>query len=291
VPTPRRSARAKALVARPGDNRRVDDHALLEAARSGDKAALETFIERHQSRVLRFGLKMCRDTEDARDVAQETLLAAARSVNRFREASSPSTWLYTIARSFCIKKRRKSKFAPATVLSLDGEGLEAAAAVPDPGRDPERELQDRRLVAALDAAISALDPKHREILVLRDVEGLAASEVAEVTGLSVEAVKSRLHRARLQVRERLAPLLGRIPAPASGCPDVLRLFSRHLENEIDPATCAEMERHLSTCPRCQATCDSLKRVLTLCRRSGVPDVPSDLQESVRSGIRAFLARP
>jgi RNA polymerase sigma-70 factor (ECF subfamily) len=267
----------------------VDDHALLEAARSGDRAALEAFIERHQSRVLRFGLKMCRDAEDARDVAQETLLAAARSVARFREASSPSTWLYTIARSFCIKKRRRSKFAPAAVVPLDGEGREAALDVPDPRRDPEQELDDRRIAAALDAAIGGLDPKYREILVLRDVEGLTAAEVAEVTGLGVEAVKSRLHRARVQVRERLAPLLGRIPAPASTCPDVLGLFSRHLEDEIDPGTCAEMERHLAACPRCEAACDSLKRVLSLCRRSAVPDVPSDLQESVRAGIRALLA--
>jgi RNA polymerase sigma-70 factor (ECF subfamily) len=267
----------------------VDDHALLEAARSGDRAALEAFIERHQSRVLRFGLKMCRDVEDARDVAQETLLAAARSVARFREASSPSTWLYTIARSFCIKKRRRSKFAPAAVIPLDGEGREAALDVPDPRRDPEQELDDRRIAAALDATIGSLDPKYREILVLRDVEGLTASEVAEVTGLGVEAVKSRLHRARLQVRERLAPLLGRIPAPAATCPDVLDLLSRHLEDEIDPSTCAEMERHLAGCPRCEAACDSLKRVLSLCRRSSVPEVPSDLQESIRAGIRAFLA--
>jgi RNA polymerase sigma-70 factor (ECF subfamily) len=269
----------------------VEDDALVQAAQGGDGEALDALLKQYQPHIYRFGLKMCRDSQDAQDVLQETLFAAARTLHGFRGASSVSTWLYTIARSFCIKKRRKSKFAPTTVLSLDGEGLEAAAAVPDPGRDPERELQDRRLVAALDAAISALDPKYREILVLRDVEGLAASEVAEVTGLSVEAVKSRLHRARLQVRERLAPFLGRIPAPASGCPDVLRLFSRHLENEIDPATCEEMERHLSTCPRCQATCDSLKRVLSLCRRSGVPDVPSDLRESIRSGIRTFLARP
>jgi len=234
---------------------------------------------------------MCRDTEDARDVAQETLLAAARNVTRFREASSPSTWLYTIARSFCIKQRRRSKFAPASIVPLDGEGREAALDVPDPRRDPEQELDDRRLAAALDAAIAALDPKYREILVLRDVEGLAATEVAEVTGLGVEAVKSRLHRARVQVRERLAPLLGRIPAPASTCPDVLGLFSRHLEDEIDPGTCAEMERHLAACPRCEAACDSLKHVLSLCRRSVVPDVPSDLQESIRAGIRAFLAHP
>jgi RNA polymerase sigma-70 factor (ECF subfamily) len=121
------------------------------------------------------------------------------------------------------------------------------------------------------------------------VEGLSAVEVAEVTGLGVEAVKSRLHRARLQVRERLAPLLGRIPVPGSACPDVLSLFSRHLEDQIDPGTCAEMERHLAACPRCRRACDSLKHVLSLCRRSVVPEVPSDLQESVRAGIRAFLA--
>lgn len=258
---------------------------MLEAARGGDRTALEAFIERHQARVLRFGLKMCRDREDARDVAQDTLLAAARNVGRFREASSPATWLYTIARSFCVKKRRRSKFAPVAV-----EGLEAAAAVPDPGRDPERELSDRRLAGALDSAIAALEPKHREILVLRDVEGFTAAEVAEVTGLGVEAVKSRLHRARVQVRQRLAPLLGRIPAPRPACPDVLGLFSRSLEGDIAPETCAEMERHLAACPRCEAACDSLKRLLTLCRTAPAPEVPSDVRDSVRAGIRAFLAR-
>jgi RNA polymerase sigma-70 factor (ECF subfamily) len=221
-------------------------------------------------------------------VAQETLLAAARGVSRFREASSPSTWLYTIARSFCIKKRRVSKFAPAAVLPLDGESRMAAESVPHPGRDPEQELRDRQLGAALDAAISGLDPKYREILVLRDVEGLTAAEVAEVTGLGVEAVKSRLHRARIRVRERLAPLLGRVPEPDGRCPDVLSLFSRHLEDEIEPATCAEMERHIAACPRCASACDSLKRMLSACRGSSAPAVPSDLQQSVRAGIRAFL---
>jgi RNA polymerase sigma-70 factor (ECF subfamily) len=266
----------------------VDDHALLEAAKAGDRAALEAFIERYQGRVLRFGLKMCRDSEDARDVAQETLLAAARTVGRFREASSPSTWLYTIARSFCIKKRRRSKFAPHSVVSLDGEAGEAAVSLPDPRRDPERELDDRRLAQALEEALGTLDPKYREILVLRDVEGLPAADVAEVTGLGIEAVKSRLHRARVQVRERLAPLLGRIPT-APTCPDILQQFSRHLEDEIDPATCAAMERHLSACPRCEGVCRSLKRVLSLCRSSQVSEVPSDLQDSVRAGIRAFLS--
>jgi RNA polymerase sigma-70 factor (ECF subfamily) len=89
---------------------------------------------------------------------------------------------------------------------------------------------------------------YREVLVLRDVEGLSAPEVGEVLGLSVEAVKSRLHRAAIAVRERVAPALGAAEPPKPGCPDVLPLLSRHLEGELKPETCQEMERHLATCP-------------------------------------------
>jgi RNA polymerase sigma-70 factor, ECF subfamily len=267
----------------------VEDHELLDAARAGDRAALEAFLERHQARVLRFGLKMCRDSEDARDVAQETLLAAARGVAGFRAASSPSTWLYTIARSFCIKARRRSKFAPSQVVSVDGEGRGVVERVPDTRGGPDRQLEDRRLADALESAIASLAPRYREVLVLRDVEGLSAPEVAEVTGLGVEAVKSRLHRARLQVRERLAPLLGREAPAGPSCGDVVLLFSRHLEGEIDAATCAEMERHLAGCERCNASCRSLKRILATCRGGGgSADIPEALQASVRAGIQAYL---
>ncbi len=266
----------------------MDDGQLLDAARGGDRAALEAFLEKHQSRVLRFGLRMCRDPEDARDVAQDTLLAAARTIAGFREASSPSTWLYAIARSFCIKKRRRSKFAPSSIVSLEGEARQAAAELPDGRPRPEEELESRRLARALEQAIGELDPKYREILVLRDAEGLAAGEVAEVTGLSVEAVKSRLHRARLQVRERLSPFLGRLPDASPSCPDILRLFSRRLEDDIDADRCAEMERHLASCRHCEAACNSLRRVLSLCRDSAQSEVPEDLLQSVRAGIRAFL---
>ena len=88
------------------------DEALLDACRAGDRAALDRLLERYEPRIYRFGLRMCRDREAARDVLQETLIAAARTVRDFRGTSSLSTWLYTIARSFCIKQRRRSKFAP-----------------------------------------------------------------------------------------------------------------------------------------------------------------------------------
>ena len=183
----------------PGDER------LLAAARAGDKQALEALLERHQEQVYRFGMKMCRDPEDARDVLQDTLLAMARSVRDFRGASSLSTWLYTVARSFCIKKRRRSKFAPEEERSLESDVASEAKRLAAPGDHPDDALAGREVERALEQAIGALEPTYREVLLLRDVEGLSASEVAEVLGVSVQAVKSRLHRARQKLRDALAP--------------------------------------------------------------------------------------
>jgi len=271
------------------------DTQLLASAQSGDPKALDELIQRHQRRVYRFGLKMCRDPEDAKDVLQDTLLAAARGIRDFRGASSVSTWLYTIARSFCIKRRRRSKFAPEQEASLDSPepGLEALQ-IADTTRPADEELAGRQVEGALEQAIGALDPMYREVLVLRDVEGLSAPEVGEIMGLTVEAVKSRLHRARLTVREALAPLLtpeaaGPQGAPrAPGCPDIVQLFSQHLEGEISGDLCATMERHLSKCPTCQARCDSLQRTLALCKNTNLPEVPAEVQNSVRKALKQFV---
>ncbi len=269
----------------------VEQGVLMEAAQGGDADALDALLKQYQPYIYRFGVKMCRDPEDARDVLQETLFAAARTLHGFRGSSSVSTWLYTIARSFCIKKRRRSVFAPELV-SLEAEAARARAA-PDKSPDPERRLAERELAAALESAIAGLEPEYREVLLLRDVEGLSAAEVAEVTGLGVAAVKSRLHRARVAVRGRLAPFLAPLGPPAAGpgaCPDVVDLLSRHLEGDIGPDACAEMEKHVTACPRCQADCDSLKQTLRLCGSTPSPDVPDALKDTIRQGIRALLAR-
>lgn len=268
-------------------------HPLLERARAGDRQALEELLAHHQAQVYRFGLRMCRDPEDAKDVLQDTLFAMARGVRDFRGASSLSTWLFTIARSFCIKKRRESKFAPAAERSLDTDVAMEAARLADPAKSPHEVLANREVENALDQAIRALEPMYREVLLLRDVEGLTAPEVAEVLGVSVQAVKSRLHRARLSVRARVAPVLG-APDPATppdqACPEVLSMFSRYLEHEIGTDVCAEMERHLDGCTRCRGTCDSLKRTLALCRTSGAAiRVPAAVQASVKTALQDLLA--
>lgn len=267
-----------------------DDRALLEAVRDGDERALDELLRRYEQVIYRFGLRMCRDSDDAEEVLQDTLLAAAQGVQEFRGTSSLSTWLYTIARSFCIKRRRRSKFALAEKEPLDAiaGGPDAAA---DPRPLPDAALESRRIEQALEEAIAALDPKYREVLILRDMEGLTAPEVAEVMGIGVGAIKSRLHRARLAVREALGPLVGggEERVPGAGCPDVLQRYSEHLEGELSPAICEELERHLEGCEDCTSACDSLKRSLALCSASSrEAQVPAQVQASIRAALDNVL---
>ncbi|MBN2573966.1 MAG: sigma-70 family RNA polymerase sigma factor [Deltaproteobacteria bacterium] len=269
-------------------NETVAEPDLLAAARRGDRAALSELLARHQQRVFGFGVKMCGDPEDAKDVAQETLLTMARTVRDFRGQSSLSTWLYTVARSFCIKKRRRSKGAPAQHEPLDKAAHERQAA---PWPTPEQMLLGREARETVTAALDALEPEAREVVILRDIEGLSAADVAEVTGISVAAVKSRLHRARAALRERLLAAVGgepARPAPAS-CPDVLTMLSRKLENEINPDVCAEMEAHVAGCPHCASLCDSLRHTLAACKALPTPEVPAHVQESLRTAVAAALA--
>ncbi len=271
------------------------EHDLLESARAGDAAALEALLTLHAPAVLRFGQKMCRHPEDAQDVLQDALLAAARGVRDFRGDASFATWLFTIVRSYCIKKRRVSKFAPTETVSFDHDA--AAARLASSAPMPDEAAADHELSRALNDAIGELEEASREVLLLRDVEGLTAPEVAGVLGISVDAVKSRLHRARVQVRAQLEPLLPppeRLSAAGPDCPEIALLFSRYLEGEIGETECAAMEKHVASCARCRAGCESLKHTLALCRsnvdRAG-SGVSVEVQALVRKALRELSTRP
>lgn len=271
------------------------DRELLAAAQTGDRAAIDALVRRHEARVFRFGLRMCGNAEDGRDVAQQTFVAMVRSLAGFRGESELSTWLYTIARRFCLKARRRPASAPAREESLESLDPADRDAIRSPVRDPEETLASREISDALSAALAALPPAQREVLILRDMEGLTAPEVSRALGIGVAAVKSRLHRARRVVEARLRPLIGPPPAEAAGrCPDVLGLFSRYLEGDLAPDVCGRMEAHLARCRRCDATCQSLRRVLALCRDQPAPGMPPHLDASVRRAVGDYLtarARP
>jgi RNA polymerase sigma-70 factor, ECF subfamily len=129
--------------------------------------------------------------------------------------------------------------------------------------------------------------------VLRDVEGLSAEEAAAVAGVEVGALKSRLHRARLELRSHLAVLLGEA-SPVAGpspCPELANELAAYTSADIDQATCVKIEEHLARCPRCQGACEALKRTVGLCRRIPGDEVPAPVRAAVRRSLRALLGSP
>jgi len=256
---------------------------LLEAARSGDERAIEALLQRHETRVYRFGLRMCGSEEDAKEVLQETLLTAFREVHAFRGDAELSTWLYQIARSHCSRAMRRRAGAPDEFLPLDAPDVGAVAAE-DP--TPDAASHARQIGRALEVAIRALPENLRETLILRDVEGLSAEEAARAVGIEVRALKSRLHRARVQVRQHLAALLGEpSTGEGGGCPALAAELQAYAAQEIDQAACERIEAHLDACPDCAAACDDLKRTVSLCRRIPGGEVPAPVRSAVRQALR------
>jgi len=191
-----------------------DEGALIAASQSGDPGAQDALVRRYQDRVYGFAMRMCRNVEDAKDILQETFLGMVRALPDFRGESRFTTWLYRIAANACLKKRRRGVFdpEPEQVISLDAlmprpdaEGRKPE--IPDWSEDAERALLRGELAREMEAAIDALPREYRIVLLLRDVEGFSAEETAEMLRLSVPAIKSRLHRARVILRQRLGQYL------------------------------------------------------------------------------------
>ncbi len=162
----------------------------------------------HADRIYRFAQRMCGETEDAKDLVQETFFNAYRGLKQFRGDAQLATWLYTIASRACIRMRRKRQGEPERELSLEefiptSEG-EFRLQIPTDGMSPEEALENKELRSALRQAIQKLPRKYRLVLVLRDMEGLTAKEVGSIMSLNERAVKSRLHRARLFIRRELS---------------------------------------------------------------------------------------
>lgn len=232
--------------------------------------------------IRRFAQRMCRNDADADDVLQDALLAIATHLDGFEGRSSLPSWAFTIARTACVRRRRGKKNEPP-----EGEAALRGHAVQGP--DPEDHVASLQTSAMVADALATLPDDYREVLLLRDAEGLTAPEAAVVLGVSNDALKSRLHRARAALREALRPILeADAPPPVASCPDVVRALSRKLEDELDADACAEMQEHVDGCPACARTCDAMKDALKACRSSSTTELTPELQEQVRTTIARWL---
>lgn len=254
------------------------DDTLIDRARQGDAVAMNTLLEEVAPAVRRFGLRMCRHEADADEVMQDTLLAVVKNLPSFEGRSSLSSWVFTLARTACSRKRRGLKNQPHV---SDEDAPEPAAHHPD----PEEAVEKRQLAERVAAAIDALPQEQRDVLHLRDVEGLSGEDTAAALGISLEAMKSRLHRARSALERKLRAAL---EPPKPSCPDVAAMFSRKVEGELDENACAQMQAHLDGCSRCTDSCQALNEALVACRASAAKRVPPEVQERIRAAIRGLL---
>lgn len=186
-------------------NRREVDLSL-EALQSGDRSEFARMVDFYSPQIYRLALKMLGDSQDAEDVLQETFIKALRSLPTFEGRSSLSTWLYRIAvnEALMILRRRKGEPVSIDEETEESEGETEPVQVVDWCCLPEQELVGAESRVFLDRAIDTLSLALRAVFLLRDVQGLSVRETAEALQISEAAVKTRLLRARLQMREELS---------------------------------------------------------------------------------------
>ncbi len=192
----------------PGD----PDREVLEAFRAGAPGAFDTLVERHQDRVYRLALRLLSDGDAALDAAQETFVKAWRALPRFQGASRFSTWLTRITINQCRNElRRRRTVKHQRPLSLDvpvgPSDVPRRDTLAAPGAAAWEVARGREVEEACRQALGDLEPDAREVLLLREVEDLSYEDMAEILDVAVGTVRSRLHRARAELRRRVAPVL------------------------------------------------------------------------------------
>lgn len=203
---------------------REEEADLARKLMAGEPEAFDRFVEHFRAKIFHYSWLMCGDREDAEEVAQETLIKVFENFDRLHEPERVRPWVFRIAKNACLMKRRKSIFAPSRELSLDEflpamnhEGGEAKLQIADWSRLPDDQLLQSEMKHVLDRAISELPANYKSVILLRDLEELSTAETAQILDLTDDVVKTRLHRARLAVRQKLDEYLraeGRAAAAA-----------------------------------------------------------------------------
>jgi len=189
-----------------GENEQHPDVALVERVRAGDISAYDTLVRKYERQVFRIAQHITQNREDAEDVMQDAFLKAYEKLDQFQGNSKFYTWLVRIAVNESLMRLRKRRTGKMVSIDEDIETDEGTVPrdLADWAPDPEQNYSQSELGKILEKTIKGLPPGFKVVFELRDVQGLSTEDTAEALGLSVPAVKSRLLRARLQLRERLS---------------------------------------------------------------------------------------
>jgi len=195
----------------------IPDVELVRRAQQGDGSAFAELVGRHQRQLYRLALRMTGSEADAQEVLQEAFLNAYQKLPNFRGEAQFSSWLYRIAANSALMRLRRKRRAPDALtdqpLELQGPRFSAEGYLDPPPRSDwsqraDEKMMDRELGTAIDQAVNGLPDDYRTVFLLKDVDGLSNEEIADALELTVPAVKSRLHRARLALREKLGEFFG-----------------------------------------------------------------------------------
>ena len=186
----------------------ISDTVLIEKIKEGDYQAFESLVSRYESKVYRLAIRMLRNPQDAEDALQETFLQVYRGLKGFEGRSTFSTWLFRLATNVCLMKIRRRETEPSKLLPLeDYLPRHEEGKLPhllDWADRPEDALLTKESREKMMEALEKLPPEYRAVFILRDMEGFSNAETGESLGISVAAVKSRLHRARITLRGLLS---------------------------------------------------------------------------------------
>lgn len=170
---------------------------IVRRAQSGDHNAFEQLVHEYEKRVYNLAFRMCKNEQDALDLSQDIFVRVFKSLAFFKERSSFSTWLYSIASNACIDfSRRQKKHKTLPLEYPDDDGDQSTLEIPDLRYEPEQEYERQALREDIASALTNLSDEHREILILREINGLSYQEICEALDISCGTVKSRICRAR-----------------------------------------------------------------------------------------------
>ena len=179
----------------------MNERELIARLQKRDEAAFEELIRQYEKKVYTLCFRMCGNSEDAEEAAQDAFLALWRGIDRFRQESSLSTWIYRLATNACIDTLRRRKKQSGSV-SLDDEELFVDAV--DTSPQPQETVEHRETQKLLQEGLSALSEEYRKVLILREIEGLSYTEIAESASIELGTVKSRISRGRSLLRNFLS---------------------------------------------------------------------------------------
>lgn len=180
-----------------------EEKLLIRRAKKGELAAFEEIVTAYERKIYNLAIRYVGNEQDACDMTQEVFLRIYRSIEKFKEECSLSTWIYRITANLCIDFIRKDAAKSTVSLDVDDDAQEIQIASDDLASNPESALQNIELREAIQSSMNMLSDEHRQIIILRDVSGLTYQEIVDILGLEEGTVKSRLARARRKLRDLL----------------------------------------------------------------------------------------